>query len=78
MVADLSQVAVEAVAMESLLADAFALALQSGITVYDAIYLALALRLETEVITGDVRFAGILAQHPSLAPHVRRLEDFVE
>ena len=77
LVTDLSVIAVEAVAMRALLPDAHALALSTGITVYDATYLALAVRLETQVITGDDRFARRLADHPLLAPHVRSLRDFV-
>ena len=77
LVTDLSVIAVEAVAMRTLLPDAHALALSTGITVYDATYLALAVRLETQVITGDDRFARRLADHPLLAPHVRSLRDFV-
>ena len=78
LVKDLAQVAVETVATRNLLEDALAVALTAGITVYDAMYLALAVRLETEVITGDDRFADKMAEHPLLAPHVRRLQDFVE
>jgi predicted nucleic acid-binding protein len=78
LVRDLAQIAVETVATRSLLEDAFALALTTGITVYDAMYLTLAVRLETEVITGDDRFAAKIGEHPLLAPHVRRLQDFVE
>jgi predicted nucleic acid-binding protein len=78
LVADLGQVAVEAVGSRSLLQDALAVALTTGITVYDAMYLTLAVRLETEVITGDDRFASKIAQHALLAKHVRRLQDFVE
>jgi predicted nucleic acid-binding protein len=73
---DLSVIAVEAVSMRGLLPDAHALALRTGMTVYDATYLALAVRLETQVITGDDRFARRLADHPLLAPHVRSLRDF--
>lgn len=72
---DLSVIAVEAVSMRGLLPDAHAVALRTGITVYDATYLALAVRLETKVITGDDRLARRLADHPLLAPHVRRLRD---
>ena len=78
LVMDLAQVAVETVATRSLLQDALALALTAGITVYDAMYLTLAVRLETEVITGDDRFASKVAEHPLLVPHVRRLQDFVD
>ncbi len=78
LVTDLARVAVETVATRSLLEDALALALTAGVTVYDAMYLTLAVRLETEVITGDDRFAVKIAEHPFLVPHVRRLQDFVE
>ena len=78
LVRDLTHVAVETVATRSLLQDALALALTAGITVYDAMYLTLAVRLETEVITGDYRFADKIAERPLLVPHVRRLHDFVD
>ena len=54
LVSDLSVVGVEAIAMRGLASDAHALAVRTGITVYDATYLTLAVRLETQVITGDV------------------------
>lgn len=78
LVTDLAQVAVETVRTRSLLQDALALALAAGITVYDAMYLTLAVRLDTQVITGDDRFAEKVAEQPLLVPHVRRLQDFVE
>lgn len=78
LVMDLAQVAVETVATRSLLQDGLALALTAGITVYDAMYLTLAVRLETEVITGDERFADKIADHPVLVKHVRRVQDFVD
>lgn len=77
LVTDLSAIAVEAVAMRGLLPDAHALALSTGITVYDATYLTLAVRLDTQVVTGDDRFARRLADHPLLAPHVRSLRNLV-
>lgn len=77
LVADISAVGVEAVSMRALLSDAHALAVATGVTVYDATYLTLAVRLETQVITGDDRFARKLAEHPLLAPHIRSVEDSV-
>lgn len=77
LVNDLAAVGVEAVSMRALVADAHALAVRAGITVYDATYLTLAVRLETQVITSDDRFARKLSEHPLLAPHVRFVEDFV-
>jgi predicted nucleic acid-binding protein len=76
LVTDLSAIAVEAVAMRGLLPEAHAVALSTGVTVYDAIYLALAIRLDTQVITGDERFSRRLANHSRLAPHVRSLSHF--
>ena len=78
LVADLSRVAVEAVPMAGLLPEALALALATGITVYDAMYLTLAVRLETELITGDHRLVDRITEHPLLAPYIRRLHDFVD
>jgi predicted nucleic acid-binding protein len=77
LVMDLAQVAVETVGTRSLLQDALAVAMTTGITVYDAMYLTLAVRLETEVVTGDERFADRVTGYPLLARHVRRLQDFL-
>lgn len=77
LVHDLSAAGVEAVSMRALVSDAHALAVRAGITVYDATYLTLAVRLETQVVTGDDRFARKLAEHRLLAPHVRSVEDFL-
>ena len=76
LVADLSAIAVETVSLRGLLPDAHALAVSTGITVYDATYVALAVRLETQMITGDDRLARRLVGHALLAPHVRSLKDF--
>lgn len=78
LVATFGRVAVEPVATRSLLPDALTLALTAGVTVHDAMYLTLAVRLETAVITGDDRLADKIAEYPLLAPHVRRLMNFVE
>ena len=77
LVTDVSAVGVEAVSMRALVSDAHALAVRAGISVYDATYLTLALRLETQVITGDHRLARKLGEHPLLAPHVRSVQDFL-
>ena len=73
---DLAEIGVETVPTRTLVADCHALAVRAGITVYDAMYLTLAVRLETQVVIGDDRFARKLAEHPLLAPHVRSVEDF--
>ena len=70
LVADLADVPVEAVACRALMQDAHALASATGRSVYDALYLALAVRLGTRVITADERFATAVAQFRDLRPHV--------
>jgi predicted nucleic acid-binding protein len=57
LVSDISAAGFETVGMRALVADAHALAVATGVTVYDATYLTLAVRLETQVVTGDDRFA---------------------
>jgi predicted nucleic acid-binding protein len=74
--ADVSRVAVETVATRGLMVDAHALAITTGLTVYDAMYLALAVRLETALITADEKLARTVAAHPMTAPHVRLVETF--
>jgi predicted nucleic acid-binding protein len=77
LVNDISAAGFEAVGMRALVSDAHALAVATGVTVYDAAYLTLAVRLETQVVTGDDRFARKIAEHPLLAPHVRSVKDVV-
>ena len=78
LVGDLSRVAVEPIAMRALVPDAHALAVRTGLTVYDATYVALAVRLETQVITADDRLKRTLASRPLVAAFVRSVEDFTD
>lgn len=61
LVTDIGRIAVETVPCRSLAVDAHALATATGRTVYDAMYLALAVRLETRMITADERLVSALA-----------------
>ena len=72
--ADISRIAVETVSTRRLMIDAHALAITTGLTVYDAMYLALAVRLETELITADDKLGRIVAAHPMTAAHVRLVQ----
>jgi predicted nucleic acid-binding protein len=72
LVADLSRVAVDTVATRGLVADAYALANATGRSVYDSTYVALAVRLETQLITADDRLKKALAAHPMIAAHATR------
>ena len=70
LVADLADVAVETVSCRALAEDAHALAIATGRSVYDSLYLALALRLDARVITADQRFVAGVAGFRELRPHV--------
>ena len=61
--------------MRNPLPDGPAMALNAGITVYDATCLALAVRLEMQVIRGDDRCARRLAGDPQRALHGRSLRN---
>jgi predicted nucleic acid-binding protein len=74
--ADVARIAVETVSTRGLMIDAQALAVTTGLTVYDAMYLALAVRLETELITADDRLNRTVAAHPMTAAHVRLVQTF--
>lgn len=73
---DISSIAVETVSTRGLMIDAHALAITTGLTVYDAMYLALAVRLKTELVTADDRLSRTVAAHPMTAAHVRPVQTF--
>ncbi len=72
---DLHKIAVETIACRVLATDAYALAIASECTVYDALYLALAVRLEAQMLTADERLVRALTGAPVAASHVRRIQD---
>jgi len=76
LVADVERVAVETFPSRALAEDAYALAIATGHTAYDAMYLALAVRLDTRMITADERLAAALAAMPSLASHIETVQTF--
>jgi predicted nucleic acid-binding protein len=78
LIGDLERVAVESVTTRTLVSDAVALAIKADITVYDATYLTLAVRLDTAVVTGDDRLARKVARHPALRRHVRSVLVFAD
>jgi predicted nucleic acid-binding protein len=59
---------------DSLIEDALSLALASGRTVYDCVYLALALRERCQLVTADQRLVNSLAT-TSYAASILRVED---
>lgn len=76
MVEDIGRVAVEAFPCRVLADDAHALANVTGRTVYDAMYLALAIRLETKMITADERLVAAIAAFPMAAAHITLVQTF--
>ncbi len=74
LVSDITAAPIDAVPCRALAADGHALAHAVGITVYDAMYLALAVRLRTQVVTADDRLHDAAAAFPPLAGHIRLLQ----
>lgn len=75
LIEDLPKVAVETVRMRDLLPDAYRIARAARISVYDATYVALAIRLDTSAITCDERLLRKFEALPLIAAHLRWVED---
>jgi predicted nucleic acid-binding protein len=56
--------------------DAHALANATGRTVYDSMYVALAVRLNTRAITADDRLEAALKKIPVVASHIQLVQTF--
>jgi len=76
LVADIGRIAVEALPCRALAEDAHALANATGRTVYDALYLTLAVRLETRLITADERLEAALSRMPAIAIYIQLVQKF--
>ncbi len=76
LVADIGQIGVETVSCRALAEDAHALANATGRTVYDSMYVALALRLNTRAITADDRLEVALKKIPAVAGHIQLVQAF--
>src|SRR5258708_18585695 len=76
LVEDIGRVAVEAFPCRVLAEDAHALANVTGRTVYDAMYLALAIRLKTTMITADERLVAAISACPMAAAHLPLVQTF--
>lgn len=73
LVRDIEKIAVDTMPCRALANDAHAIALIASRSVYDSMYVALALRLDTRVITADERFFRALQSFPALAGSVELL-----
>ena len=76
LVADIGQIAVETVSCRALVEDAHVLANATGRTVYDSMYVALAVRLNTRAITADDRLEAALKKIPAVAGHIQLVQTF--
>jgi predicted nucleic acid-binding protein len=76
LVMDIGRIAVETVSCRVLAEDAHVLANAIERPVYDALYVALAVRLDTRMITADDRLEAALRAFPALAAHVQHVRAF--
>ena len=76
LVADVNGIAVDAVSCRALAEDAHALASAMGQTVYDCMYLALAVRLKTRSITADERLEAVVRKTPAVGRHIQLVQTF--
>jgi predicted nucleic acid-binding protein len=76
LIRDIARVAVDAVPCRALAEDAYALASVTGCTAHDCMYVALAVRLNTQMFTADARLEGALRRYPAVARHVKSLQTF--
>jgi predicted nucleic acid-binding protein len=76
LVRDIGRIPVETVSCRTLADDAHSLANATGQTVYDALYVALAVRLDTRLVTADGRLEAALSKVPALARHVQQVDAF--
>ena len=73
LVSDIEKIAVVTTPCRALANDAHAIALVTSRSVYDSMYVALALRLDTRLITADERFFHALQSFPELAGSIELL-----
>lgn len=76
LVIDIGRVAVETISCRALTEDAYTLASATGRAVYDAMYLALAARLDTRMITADDRLVAAVSAIAALSPHIQHIKTF--
>jgi predicted nucleic acid-binding protein len=67
---------VDAIPCRLLTDDTYALAIMTQRTVYDCLYLALAVRLNTRMLTADDLLIAGLAHLPQLAKHAQLIQMF--
>ena len=76
LVDDIGRVALETVPCRVLAVDAHELANATDRTVHDSLYLALAIRLKTRMLTADQRLAAAATALPMTATHIQLIQTF--
>ena len=56
--------------------NALDIAIEHGQSIYDAMYIALAVDRDIRLITADDRLYTALSKIPSIAPHIQSLRDY--
>lgn len=78
LVRDLERTTVKTIPWRTLAEGAYVLATATDRSVYDAMYLALAVRLDTRMITGDLHLAATLGWFTALRPQIQAVHDLME
>ena len=76
LVEDIGPIAVETIPCRMLAVDAHELADATGRTVYDSLYVALAVRFKTRMLTADEPLAAGVTAHPMTAAHIQLVQTF--
>ena len=72
---DVTGVAIQTVSCRELAGEAFNIAAVYGRSIYDAMYVALAMQRKTRLVTADDRLYNTLVKS-DLAPHIQSLRDY--
>ena len=76
LIADIDRLVIEPVSCRDLVAEAYRIATAHGRSIYDALYVALAIQRKTRLITADDRLYNALSSAPAIAPHIQSLRDY--
>jgi predicted nucleic acid-binding protein len=67
---------IDLISCRDLAVDAYKIAVRYDRSVYDAMYVALAKKRNTHLITADDRLYNALSSAPEIAPHIQSLRDY--
>jgi predicted nucleic acid-binding protein len=76
LIAEIDRMAIQTVSSRELAGPAYKIAAMHGRSVYDAMYIALAMERKTRLITADERLFNAVSGVRDIAPHIRFLRDY--